>query len=73
MRSKSPAMAGAGAIDRCTLHDPIFLDHFPYLLFPTHWPLYTSKDKIADWMELYAQGHGARYLGQHALHVGALR
>jgi putative flavoprotein involved in K+ transport len=37
------------------LHDPIFLDHFPYLAFPDHWPLYTSKDKIADWLEIYAR------------------
>ncbi len=25
------------------LHDPVFLDHFPYLPFPDHWPLYTHK------------------------------
>ncbi|MET0291374.1 MAG: NAD(P)/FAD-dependent oxidoreductase [Steroidobacteraceae bacterium] len=37
------------------LHDPIFLDHFPYFPFPDHWPLYTSKDKIADWLEIYAK------------------
>ena len=37
------------------LHDPIFLDHFPYLPFPDHWPLYTSKDKMADWLEAYAK------------------
>ncbi len=37
------------------LHDPVFLDHFPYLPFPDHWPLYTSKDKIAQWLEVYAK------------------
>jgi putative flavoprotein involved in K+ transport len=37
------------------LHDPIFLDHFPYLPFPDHWPLYTHKDKMADWLEVYAR------------------
>jgi len=37
------------------LHDPVFLDHFPYLPFPDHWPLYTSRDKIADWLEVYAK------------------
>ncbi len=37
------------------LHDPVFLDHFPYQPFPDHWPLYTSKDKMADWMEIYAK------------------
>ncbi|MEJ1965476.1 MAG: NAD(P)/FAD-dependent oxidoreductase [Gammaproteobacteria bacterium] len=37
------------------LHDPIFLDHFPYLPFPDHWPLYSHKDKMADWLEIYAK------------------
>ncbi len=37
------------------LHDPIWLDHFPYLPFPDHWPLYTSKDKMGDWLEIYAK------------------
>ena len=37
------------------LHDAIFMDHFPYLPFPDHWPLYTHKDKIADWLEIYAK------------------
>jgi putative flavoprotein involved in K+ transport len=36
------------------LHDPVFLDHFPYMPFPDHWPLYTHKDKMGDWLELYA-------------------
>ncbi len=35
------------------LHDPVFLDHFPYLPFPDHFPLYTHKDKMAEWLELY--------------------
>lgn len=37
------------------LHDPIFLDHFPYLPFPEHWPLFTPKDRMADWLELYVE------------------
>ncbi len=37
------------------LHDPFFIDHFPYLPFPDHWPFYTSKDKMADWLEAYAK------------------
>jgi putative flavoprotein involved in K+ transport len=41
--------------DSLYLHDPVFLDHFPYLPFPDHWPLYTSKDKIAEWLEIYAK------------------
>ncbi|MGH8260880.1 MAG: FAD-dependent oxidoreductase, partial [Steroidobacteraceae bacterium] len=45
------------------LHDPVFLDHFPYLPFPDHWPLYTSKDQIADWLEIYAKVMEIDYWG----------
>lgn len=45
------------------LHDPVFLDHLPYLPFPDHWPLYTSKDKIADWLEIYAKAMEIDYWG----------
>lgn len=37
------------------LHDPVWADHLPYLTFPTSWPIYSAKDKIADWFEFYAR------------------
>jgi putative flavoprotein involved in K+ transport len=37
------------------LHDPVWYDHMPYLNFPTHWPVYSPKDKIGDWLEMYAK------------------
>ncbi len=37
------------------LHDPVWYDHLPYLLFPDHWPVFSPKDKIADWLEMYAK------------------
>ncbi|MGD9959283.1 flavin-containing monooxygenase [Nocardioides sp.] len=36
------------------LHDPVWADHLPYLNFPQSWPIYSAKDKIADWFEFYA-------------------
>lgn len=45
------------------LHDPIFLDHFPYLPFPDHWPLYTAKDKMGDWLEIYASAMEIAFWG----------
>ena len=36
------------------LHDPVWADHMPYLPFPECWPIYTPKDKLADWLESYA-------------------
>ena len=35
------------------LHDPVWYDHMPYLPFPEHWPVYTPKDKMGDWLEAY--------------------
>src|SRR5437899_7719789 len=37
------------------LHDPVWADHLPYLRFPDSWPIYSAKDKIADWFEFYAE------------------
>ena len=28
-----------------------------------HWPVFTPKDKMGDWLEMYDAGHGARLLG----------
>jgi putative flavoprotein involved in K+ transport len=35
------------------LHDPVWYDHMPYLKFPENWPVFSPKDKIADWLESY--------------------
>ena len=37
------------------LHDPVWYDHLPYLPFPAHWPVFSPKDKIGDWLEMYAK------------------
>jgi putative flavoprotein involved in K+ transport len=37
------------------LHDPVWIDHLPYLPFPDHWPVYTAKDKMGDWLESYCR------------------
>lgn len=36
------------------LHDPVWANHLPYLPFPTTWPVFTPRDKMADWLETYA-------------------
>lgn len=38
-----------------TLQDPVWYDHLPYLNFPDHWPVYSPKDKLGDWLEMYAR------------------
>ncbi|KAL9036452.1 MAG: hypothetical protein Q9180_004293, partial [Flavoplaca navasiana] len=37
------------------LHDPVWYDHLPYVPFPSHWPVFTPKDKLAEWFESYAR------------------
>ncbi|KAK8066420.1 indole-3-pyruvate monooxygenase YUCCA11 [Apiospora hydei] len=36
------------------LHDPVWFDHMPYIQFPSHWPVFTPKDKLAEFFEAYA-------------------
>ena len=37
------------------LHDPVWYDHLPYLPFPRNWPVFSPKDKIGDWLEMYTR------------------
>ncbi|KAH9484751.1 Indole-3-pyruvate monooxygenase YUCCA1 [Psilocybe cubensis] len=37
------------------LHDPIWYDHMPYIPFPSTWPVYTPAQKLANWLESYAE------------------
>lgn len=37
------------------LHDPVWYDHLPYLPFPKHWPVFSPKDKLGDWLEMYTK------------------
>ncbi|MGC3874548.1 NAD(P)-binding domain-containing protein [Halomonas sp. GXIMD04776] len=37
------------------LHDPVWYDHLPYMPFPETWPVFSPKDKIGDWLEMYTK------------------
>jgi len=37
------------------LHDPVWYDHMPYLPFPANWPIFSPKDKMGDWLEMYVK------------------
>jgi putative flavoprotein involved in K+ transport len=45
------------------LHDPVWYDHMPYLPFPPNWPVFSPKDKIGDWLEMYAKVMELNYWG----------
>lgn len=38
-----------------TLHNEAWVASLPYLQFPDTWPTYLPKDKLAGWMEYYAE------------------
>ncbi len=45
------------------LHDPVWYDHLPYIKFPENWPVFSPKDKIGDWLEMYTQVMELNYWG----------
>ena len=44
-----------GRYHQLVLHDPVWYDHMPYVPFPEFWPIFTPKDKLADFLRSYAQ------------------
>lgn len=50
------------------LHDPVWYDHLPYMPFPSTWPVYTPKDKIGDWIEMYVKIMELTYWGSTSCH-----
>lgn len=45
------------------LHDPVWYDHLPYLPFPKNWPVFSPKDKVGDWLEMYTKVMELNYWG----------
>ncbi len=45
------------------LHDPVWYDHMPYIPFPDNWPVFTPKDKVGDWLEMYTKVMELNYWG----------
>ena len=47
------------------LHDPVWYDHLPYIKFPQNWPVFSPKDKIGDWLEMYTRVMELNYWSPH--------
>ncbi len=65
-RSPRPGDAWRNRYKSLCLHDPVWYDHMPYLPFPAHWPIYTPKDKMGDWLEAYTGLMEIEYWGSTA-------
>ncbi|MES1955965.1 NAD(P)/FAD-dependent oxidoreductase [Salinisphaera hydrothermalis] len=48
------------------LHDPVWYDHLPYIKFPDNWPVFSPKDKVGDWLEMYAKVMELNFWGSTA-------
>ncbi|MGJ8530754.1 MAG: NAD(P)-binding domain-containing protein [Alphaproteobacteria bacterium] len=54
-KNKRPGDSWRNRYKSLCLHDPVWYDHLPYLPFPKTWPVFTPKDKIGDWLEMYTK------------------
>lgn len=52
-RYDAPGDAWRNRYKSLHLHDPVWYDHLPYMKFPDTWPIFPSKDKVADWLKHY--------------------
>jgi putative flavoprotein involved in K+ transport len=62
-RNERPGDSWRQRYKSLALHDPVWYDHLPYLEFPKNWPVFSPKDKIADWLEMYARVMELNYWG----------
>jgi putative flavoprotein involved in K+ transport len=44
-----------------TLHNRTQVNHLPYMPFPSTWPTYIPKDKLAGWFEVYVEAMEINY------------
>lgn len=54
-KAQRPGDQWRGRYKSLCLHDPVWYDHMPYLPFPDHWPVFTPKDQVGDWLEMYSK------------------
>lgn len=61
---ESPGASWKKRYPSLCLHDPVYYNHLPYMHFPPTWPLFSPRDKIARWLELYADALDLNILSQ---------
>jgi len=54
-RNENPGDSWRKRYRSLVLHDPVWFNHLPYVPFPDHWPVFTPKDKMGDWLEAYVK------------------
>lgn len=54
-RNERPGDSWRNRYKSLCLHDPVWYDHLPYIKFPDNWPVFSPKDKLGDWLEMYTK------------------
>ncbi|MER7014447.1 NAD(P)/FAD-dependent oxidoreductase [Saccharopolyspora sp. NPDC000359] len=54
-----------------TLHNAVWLNDMPCLPFPSTWPVFVPKDKLANWFESYVDAMEINYWGGATFEGGA--
>jgi putative flavoprotein involved in K+ transport len=62
-RNERPGDSWRKRYKSLALHDPVWYDHLPYIPFPANWPVFSPKDKIGDWLEMYTKVMELNYWG----------
>jgi putative flavoprotein involved in K+ transport len=62
-RNERPGDSWRKRYKSLALHDPVWYDHLPYIPFPANWPVFSPKDKIGDWLEMYTKVMELDYWG----------
>ena len=62
-RNEKPGDSWRKRYKSLALHDPVWYDHLPYIPFPENWPVFSPKDKIGDWLEMYTRVMELDYWG----------
>lgn len=52
-KASRPGDAWRARYKTVKLHTPIYSDHYPFMKYPTNWPLYLDQEHILKWMEHY--------------------
>ena len=60
-RNSRPGDSWRNRYPSLVLHDPVWYDHMPFLPFPKSWPVFTPRDKMADWLEMYCKAMDLQY------------
>jgi len=53
-RQDRPSDTWRHRYDTLMLHSPVRFDEMPYMAYPESWPVFRSKDQMADWLDAYA-------------------